>query len=328
MIHPDEALVDTNVKVVPTIPVCEHFCGNKRFAWKALEMQNHRGPVFDITFDLEDGAPKGREQENLDDAIEVVSSFKNQFNQVGVRIHDYHNEWWKKEVGALMKEVGHRIAYVTIPKVYNAQQLLEMTSKIQGMTPGRVVPIHVIIETQAALDDIQNIAKVKNGLQVLDFGLMDFTADYQGTVLATAMESPMQFDHRLVGAAKAETVRVAILNGLIPSHNVTLNTDSHTQAYEDASRARTEFGFRRMWSISPTQVDQIINGMKAGIDADHSCGVLMAAQDAAWGPIKYEGKLEDRATYRYHWSMVKQAKAMGIPLPEKAEERFFATAAC
>jgi len=96
------------------------------------------------------------------------------------------------------------------------------------------------------------------------------------------------------------------------------------QAREDAERARTQFGFRRMWSISPTQIDQIINGMKAGIDADHSCGVLIAAQNASWGPIKYEGKLEDRATYRYHWSMVRQARAMGIKLTEEAEDRFFA----
>ena len=47
-------------------------------------------------------------------------------------------------------------------------------------------------------------------LQVLDFGLMDFVPGYQETIPAINMRSPGQFDHRLIGAAKAKVAQAAI----------------------------------------------------------------------------------------------------------------------
>jgi citrate lyase subunit beta/citryl-CoA lyase len=51
--------------------------------------------------------------------------------------------------------------------------------------------------------------------------------------------------------------------------------------------------------------------------------ILLAAQDANWGPIQYDGELHDRATYRYFWELVQKAKVTGIPLPAAAAERWF-----
>ena len=33
--------------------------------------------------------------------------------------------------------------------------------------------------------------------------------------------------------------------------------------------------------------------------------------DASWGPIQFQGKLHDRASYRYYWMVVQRAKASG-----------------
>ncbi len=330
LIHPDKALVDTNVKQVPLLAPCEHFAGSERFIKKALQIQSEMGPVFDITIDLEDGAPKDREQENLDCAVEMIRSDTNQFNRVGVRIHDFGNEWWKKEAETLMSTVGDKIAYITLPKLYNVDQYSLMTSAINSFATQNNVPmpkLHVIMETQQAWDNLHWIARqggFMGELEVLDFGLMDFTADFQGVIPRSAMESPGQFDNALVRTAKADLVRLSLLHGIVPAHNVTLDTQSQGRAQEDAERARREFGFLRMWSISPGQIPQIIKGMQSVFeDVDRSGRVLLAAQEASWGPIKFEDKLEDRATYRYHWSMVKQARSTGVELSKEVEERLF-----
>jgi citrate lyase beta subunit len=93
---------------------------------------------------------------------------------------------------------------------------------------------------------------------------------------------------------------------------------------EDASRARNEFGFLRMWSIYPTQIQSIVDAMKPNWDeVTTGVNILVAAQDASWGPIQYEGELHDRATYRYFWELVQKAGITGTPLPDEAKSRWF-----
>jgi len=51
--------------------------------------------------------------------------------------------------------------------------------------------------------------------------------------------------------------------------------------------------------------------------------LLAAAQDAAWGPIQQEGKLHDRASYRYYWELLQRAQSTGMDIPADARRRFF-----
>ena len=51
--------------------------------------------------------------------------------------------------------------------------------------------------------------------------------------------------------------------------------------------------------------------------------ILAAAQDADWGPIRHDGKLHDRASYRYYWELLQRARATGVALPDDAIDRFF-----
>ena len=87
-----------------------------------------------------------------------------------------------------------------------------------------------------------------------------------------------------------------------------------------------EFGFLRMWSIYPAQIQPIVNAMRPDFtEVEDAAGILVAAQDADWGPIQYQGELHDRATYRYFWEVLRKAKVTGMALPAEAERRFFAS---
>jgi citrate lyase subunit beta/citryl-CoA lyase len=52
--------------------------------------------------------------------------------------------------------------------------------------------------------------------------------------------------------------------------------------------------------------------------------ILIAAQQAEWGPIQHAGELHDRATYRYYWEVLQKAKVSGISIPADAVNAFFA----
>jgi citrate lyase subunit beta/citryl-CoA lyase len=187
----------------------------------------------------------------------------------------------------------------------------------------REIPIHVLIETHGALRDAHEIAALP-WLQALAFGLMDFVSGHHGAIPASAMRSPGQFEHKLLARAKAEVVAAALANGIVPAHNVTLDLKNAYVTYEDAWRARQEFGFLRMWSIHPSQIQPIVDAMKPDYsEVQDGAAILLAAQKAEWGPIQYAGELHDRATYRYYWEMLQRAKLTGVSLPAEAEHSFF-----
>jgi citrate lyase subunit beta/citryl-CoA lyase len=187
----------------------------------------------------------------------------------------------------------------------------------------RQIPVHALVETHGALRDAVEIAALP-GMQTLDFGLMDFVSAHHGAIPAAAMRSPGQFEHRLLARAKAEVVAAALASGIVPAHNVTLDLEDAEQAHRDARRARDEFGFLRMWSIHPAQIEPIVAAMKPEhSEVDEGAAILLAAQAAGWGPIRYGGKLHDRATYRYYWEVLQKAKVTGAPLPEAAARAFF-----
>jgi citrate lyase subunit beta/citryl-CoA lyase len=230
-------------------------------------------------------------------------------------------------VDILVAGAGERLAYITIPKPTTYEQVKEMVEYIQAAAKKaglkREIPIHVLIETHGALRDVEKIATLP-WLQVIDFGLMDFISGHHGAIALSNMKSPGQFDHKLLARAKGNCVAAALANGVVPAHNVTLDLKNFEQTKSDASRARNEFGFLRMWSIYPTQIDAIVEAMKPDMsEVKKGVAVLLAAQDAAWGPIQHEGELHDRATYRGFWTIVQRARLTGIDIGAEAVKRWF-----
>ncbi|MEM9102249.1 MAG: aldolase/citrate lyase family protein [Pseudomonadota bacterium] len=326
LVHPNEALFEGE-RPFPIIPSCEHFAGSEKLMLKALGLQEKLGPVFDITCDCEDGAETGKEREHAEMIVRVQNSEANKFNMMGVRIHDYTHEHWKQDVDILVPAIGERVAYITIPKSTRAQQVAEMVEYIQTVAKAanieREIPIHILVETHGALKDVWEIAALP-WIQVLDFGMMDFVSGHHGAIPASAMRSPGQFEHKLVARAKEEVVAAALANGVVPAHNVTLDLKNPYMTYSDATRARQEFGFLRMWSIYPTQIQSIIDAMKPDYsEVEDASGILLAAQEANWGPIQYAGELHDRATYRYYWQLLQRAHVTGFALSDAVTQAFF-----
>lgn len=325
--HPNEALFEGE-KPFPIIPTCEHFAGTEERIAKAFQLQQQMGPVFDITMDCEDGAPTGAEKAHAEMVVRMQNSPGNPFNMAGVRIHDYTNEHWKQDVDIIVPGAGERVAYITVPKSVKAVHLAEMVDYIRNTTAKagikREIPIHALIETHGALHEVWQIAEVPN-IQVLDFGLMDFVSAHHGAIPSSAMRSPAQFDHVLLHRAKAETVAAALANGIVPAHNVTLELKDTDFIYNDARRAREEFGFLRQWSIYPAQIEPITRAMAPAMpEVEEGEAILLKAYAADWGPIQHDGNLHDRATYRYFWEQLQRAHVTNVKLNDEVLRTFFA----
>ena len=326
MPHPDTVLFQGE-KPFPILPVVDHYAGSEKLMRKALALQHELGPVFDITFDCEDGAHAGAEAEHATMAASLIMSGDNRFGRVGARIHDITHPHWERDVDILVSQAGERLAFLTLPKSRSvadaALQIESIRSAEERNSVERAIPVHVLIETHGALRDAWDIAALDR-VESLDFGLIDFVSGHHGAIPGSAMRSPGQFEHPLVTRAKCDISAAALANGVVPSHNVTTELKDITFIRRDAERARKEFGYLRMWSIHPNQVVPIIEAMRPDFtEVEEAASILVAAQDKGWGPIQHAGKLHDRASYRYYWELLKRAKSTGMHIPGEAASRFF-----
>lgn len=327
-IHPSAVLFQGEVQPV-VLPVCDHYAGSEKLMRKSLALQQELGPVFDITLDCEDGAAVGAEREHAELVVDLVNSPANPYQRVGVRLHDSSHPAFQQDIDILVRQAGQRLAYITLPKVHSANEVRDSIAKINqaadsaGIT--RRIPIHALVETHGALAEAFALAALPQ-LECLSFGLMDFVSAHHGAIPASAMGSPGQFEHPLVARAMLEIAAACHAHGKVPSHNVTTEIADLSVVSTDATRARLQFGYQRKWSIHPNQVRAIVAAFAPTADeTQHAADILLSAQAASWGPIQHAGKLHDRASYRYYWTVLERAHRTGIVIPQTALQQFFAS---
>ena len=270
---------------------------------------------MDITLDLEDGAPIGKEASLRETFVTLFNAPENRLQQMGIRIHAPTSPHCEADLEILLTGAGSAISYITIPKVTSVSEVLWIngivTHHLAKNRLRRHIPLHLLIETPDALRSIEDLAKIPS-VRSLDFGLMDFISHLGGAISSDCMKSPGQFTHPLLRNVKETIALAALRNNKIATHNVTVEIRKPEQAYQDSFKARHEFGFMRMWSIHPEQIPHIIKGMSPSAEeVREAVEVLALARKANWGPIEHTGRLHDRASFRYYWGILNRS---GTPL--------------
>ena len=318
--HPSEALFQGTRPPV-SIPVCDHYAGSEKLMRKSLALQQEQGPVFDITFDCEDGASAGNEEAHAHLIAALIAGEDNHFARVGVRIHDMSSAFFEQDIAIICATAAKKLAYIVVPKVDSVADVTQAITLIHhhAKAAGRKnLPIHVLIETHGALADVRAIAALPQ-VECLSFGIMDFVSSHYGAIPGNAMRTPAQFTHPLVVRAKVEIAAACHAFGKVPSHNVTTDIKDTSVVAYDANRAISEFGFTRMWSIHPNQIKPIIKAFAPrSSEVGEASQILAAGQSTQWGPIQHNGRLHDRASYRYYWTVLQRAKSSGMAVPEAA----------
>jgi len=325
-LHPRLALFEDGERA-PQLPVVDHYCGVEQRMRKSLELQAAMGPVFDITLDCEDGAPIGGEAEHVQMVVELLNSELNRHGRVGARVHPLDHAAFEADVEGLLAGAGERLAYLMIPKPRSAAELgraCELIDTCRARLGQRgPLPLHTLIETHGALRDVQAIAAHPR-IESLSFGLMDFVSAHRGAIPRHALTAEGQFSHPLVARAKLEIAAAAHAHAKVPSHCVVTEFKNSAALQRAASRAAREFGYTRMWSIHPGQIEPLIEAFAPSVaEVDEAIDIIHAAQAAHWAPIQHRETLHDRASYRYFWHVLERAQATGQPLPIEVRLAYF-----
>lgn len=324
-IHPAEVLEETGAVTAPIWSPCEHYAGDRRKLEKAVGLPGANRGLFDLTLDLEDGAEVGSELANARDLIEGLNSnlasASSFAGRVGFRVHPPDHQCFVEDLRLIANQSKRQIDYLVIPKVGGAEsasEAIRATQRTYSLARKPMPAIQFFIETHEALSDVAAIARFPQ-VAFLTFGQMDLTSAHRGAIPASAMHSPGQFTNPLLRRAKLELSAACHAAGKIPTHNPTLDYNDINQTAADAIQAR-EFGFLRMMSIHPSQIAPILEAFSPQYDElSEATEILLKAQQKSWGPIAYQGKLHDRASYRFYWDRLRLAKRMDRVLPQAAE---------
>jgi len=325
--HPTQVLFPGTRQPV-SLPVCDHYAGSEKLMRKSIALQQELGPIFDITLDCEDGASAGNEAEHAQLVGSLIAGDDNRFGRIGARVHDVTSPFFEQDVATICASAAPQLAYLMLPKadgLADVQRAIATISRHTGEVGRRTPPLHVLIETHGALEDVREIAALSQ-VESLSFGVMDFVSAHYGAIPGAAMRSPGQFTHPLVARAKLEISAACHAHGKVPSHNVTTEIQDTAVVTSDAGSAAQEFGYTRMWSIHPNQIKAIVHTLSpADNEIGEAAQILLKAREVQWGPIQHDGTLHDRASYRYYWSILQRGHAGGAVLPVEVAAWFAET---
>src|SRR5512134_3913203 len=214
---PRDALFDADEPAPPPLPVCDHYAGVEARMRKSLALQGELGPVFDVTLDIEDGAPAGGEVEQALLIAALLASDDNRFGRVGVRLLPVGHARFE-EVASIVLASARPPAYLMLPKPRGLTDVQRAAAQID-VAGGAGVPLHALVETHGALAEVRAIAAHPR-IESLSFGLMDFVSAHRGAIPASAMSVAGQFTHPLVVRAKLEIAAACHAHGKTPSHCV------------------------------------------------------------------------------------------------------------
>ena len=136
-----------------------------------------------------------------------------------------------------------------------------------------------------------------------------------------------QFTHPLVVRAKLEIAAACHAHGKVPSHCVVTEFNDTAAMLVAARYAARQLGYTRMWSIHPSQIRPILEAFSPSEgEIEEATKIIAAAVRADWAPISFDGKLHDRASYRYFWHVIERAHHTGRAMPLEAQTYFQAAA--
>lgn len=315
--HPRDVLLGAQGRA-GFLPVCDHYSGVEARMRKSLQLQAEMAAefgacVFDVTLDCEDGAPVGGEAEHAALVTELALASA-PGARVAVRVHAVDHPAFEADIEFIASRAAARLCHLMIPKVESVADV-ERAVRAVDAAGATSLPLHVLVESPAAVHHAFEIAAHPR-VQSISFGLMDFVSAHGGAIPGSAMGVQGQFTHPLVVRAKLEIASACHAHGKVPSHCVVTEFKDQAAFADAARRASRELGYTRMWSIHPDQIRTVLEVFAPDADEIHTASaIIVAAARASWAPISHAGKLEDRASYRYHWQVLERAHQTGRALP-------------
>ena len=188
---------------------------------------------------------------------------------------------------------------LAMTKVRSADEIRQL-AELLGEGPHAAIRLHVIVETNDALEAAYDIAQASDRVDSLLFGAVDMAAELRTHV---SWETLLYARSRLVNAAAGAGL------DLIDVPHLDLDDPA---GLEDAAKRAADLGFTGKAAIHPTQID-VINRTFSPDEEEiaHARRVIQAFDEAAGKLVVIDGKLIEPPVLRSMVRVVAIADRLG-----------------
>ena len=238
-----------------------------------------------VCVELEDGiAPKDKKEAREKALSLFAGKLKKDNVEKIVRVNCLRESFGIEDLQAILKTNTPPPA-IMVPKVRTPDEIILLDNLLTER--GHSTRLHIIIETNAALEGAYEIAHSSNRIDALFFGGVDMAAELRGSL---SWESLLYARSRVVHAAASAELDVLD----VPY----LDLEDHKGMIEEANKAKI-LGFSGKGSIHPKQI-QALNKVFTPSNEEISKAkrIVKTFEDANTGLVVIDGKLIEKPVLR------------------------------
>jgi len=258
----------------------------------------------EVVLDLEDAVAPDAKDAARAAVVEVLGGAPTP--SIAVRVNQVGTPWCHRDVLAVADAVAGTARPVTLvlPKVESAADVGFVERLVRGAAPDAPISVDVLVESAAALRDLDAIVSASPLVRAVVVGYADLAAD---------LGRDPGSDPTLWDVVRQQVVVAARAAGRAPVDGPWLGTAADEAFTRDRSRARA-LGFDGTWVIHPAQVEEasrIYSPSPAQVDwARQVVSVLESSVAAGAGAVALDGQMLDEAVAVRARAVLARAEAL------------------
>ncbi len=260
----------------------------------------------EVVADLEDSVSAGEKEPARELVATVLRREEGLAPAVAVRINALSGPWGERDVVELVTGAGPQIGSLIVPKVERAEDIVAVERLLEKVGAGAEgVGLQALVETAAGLLRVDEIASASSRLEALILGYADLAASLGRTSAASAPESWLYAQERVLVAARAFGLQA------IDGPYLEIRDDSGLRRRVEHVRA---LGFDGKWAVHPGQLAIINAGFTPeSEELARAHAILDALADAAGrGAVEFQGEMIDEASRKLALEVVARGLAAGL----------------
>ncbi|PPR16505.1 MAG: Citrate lyase subunit beta [Alphaproteobacteria bacterium MarineAlpha9_Bin3] len=230
--------------------------------------------------------------------LSTIKAFENISIPSGVetliRINDVNSKDGKEDIKAILNS-SETASGLMLPKIQSVDEVIDLENQIK--LSNKDLNLHIIIETNKALENAWNIAHSSPLIKSLLFGGVDMSADLG-----------CNGDWMSLLYARSRVVHAAAGAGLDAIDVPFLNLED-MQGMQDEAQKSKNLGFSGKGSIHPKQI-AILNNVftPSEEEVEYANKVINAFRDASDGLVVVDGKLIEKPVLRTVLKIIANSK--------------------
>lgn len=285
--------------------------------------------VDEIFLDLEDSVSPTEKSLARSKVIEALLEGNFRAKLIAVRVNEQNTKVGIEDVSAIVQQAGKDFKSLIIPKVEDADQVIELAKRLSDLEKSAnliigSIKIQIQIESALGLSNITSIASSSERITSLIFGPGDFAASL-GMQVVNIGENPSNYPGTDAYHYVLFSILVAARSKGLLAIDGPYSDLSNVEGLRNRSNLSASLGYDGKWVIHPGQIETVNAAFTPSQQSfDHAAKVIShftqeSDLENQSGAFLFEGKMIDEASRKMAAGIYQKGIASGLKASVQGE---------